>query len=62
MRKIMQSLGGGNRKMLSRLGMGSEVANLLGQAVPKQPKKVMVDLAKKKSRRDMAKKSKKHNR
>jgi len=62
MRKIMRGLGKGNKKALGRLGLGSDMADLIGEGLPKQPKKSLVDLKKSRNKKKMAKKTKRRNR
>ena len=62
MRQIMRGLGKGNKKALGRMGMNPQMADMLGQNMPKKQKSSMVDLKKSRSRKKMAKKSRKKNR
>ncbi len=61
MRGLMRNLGKGNKKALSRMGLG-EMADMVSEAMPQQPKRSLVDLKMKKDKRKMAKKAKRRNR
>lgn len=61
MRGMMRSLGKGNKKALARMGLG-DMADMVAENVPQQPKKSLVDLKKKKDKRKLAKKAKRRNR
>jgi len=62
MRQIMQGLGMGKKKVLGKLGVNPNIANALERGAPKPPKKVLVDLKKRKDKKKSAKKAKKRNR
>jgi signal recognition particle subunit SRP54 len=62
MRQIMQGLGMGKKKVLSKLGVDPNIGNLLEKGAPKPPKKVLVDLKKRKDKKKATKKAKKRNR
>jgi signal recognition particle subunit SRP54 len=62
MKQIMQGLGMGKKKVLSKLGVNPNIAGVLERGAPKQPKKVLVDLKKRKDKKKASKKAKKRNR
>lgn len=62
MRQVMQGLGSGKKKILGKLGIDPNIANALEKGAPKPPKKNLVDLKQKKSKRKAIKKAKKRNR
>ena len=62
MRQIMQGLGMGKKKVLGRLGVNPNIAGVLEKNAAKLPKKVLVDLKKRKDKKKSAKKAKKRNR
>jgi len=61
MRGLMRNLGKGNKKALSRMGLG-DMADMVSEAVPQQPKRSLVDLKMKKDKRKLAKKARRRNR
>ncbi|MEA2102888.1 MAG: signal recognition particle protein [Thermodesulfobacteriota bacterium] len=56
MRRVMGSLGKGNKKALSRMGLGSEMTDLIGQGMPPKNKKGPVSLKKNKKKKGSNKK------
>jgi signal recognition particle subunit SRP54 len=62
MRKLMRSLGSGKKKALGKLGLNPNMAGMLDDQMPIQPKRNLVDLKKRKIKRKAAKKAKKKNR
>ncbi|MDT8271992.1 MAG: signal recognition particle protein [Desulfomonilia bacterium] len=62
MRKLMQGLGSGKKKALGRFGLNPDIAGALGNDLPRQPKKALVDLKKRKDKRKTSKKAKRRNR
>jgi signal recognition particle subunit SRP54 len=62
MRQIMQGLGMGKKKILGKLGVNPNIADILGKGAPKPPKKNLVDLKRRKDKKKSSKKSKKNNR
>ena len=62
MRGLMRNLGKGNKKALGKLGLDPSLAGMIDEQVPKQPKKNLVDLKKKKNLRKAVKKAKRRNR
>lgn len=62
MRGLMKGLGSGKKKAMGKLGLNSKMAGMFEDQLPKQPKKNLVDLKKRKSKKKTAKKAKKKNR
>lgn len=62
MRGLMKGLGSGKKKALGRLGLNPNMAGMFEDQLPKQPKRSLVDLKKRKSKKKAAKKAKKRNR
>jgi signal recognition particle subunit SRP54 len=62
MRQVMQGLGLGKKKVLGRLGIDPAIAGALEKGAPKPPKKVLVDLKRRKEKRKSMKKARKRNR
>ncbi len=62
MRKLMRSLGSGKKKALGKLGLNPNMSGMFDENMPKQPKRDLVDLKKRKDKKKLAKKAKKKNR
>ena len=62
MRGLMKGLGSGKKKALGRLGLNPSMTGMFEGQLPKQPKKSLVDLKKRKSKKKAANKAKKRNR
>lgn len=62
MRGLMRSLGSGKKKVLGKLGLDPNLAGMIDEGIPSQPKKALVDLKKRKNMRKAVKKAKRRNR